>query len=123
MYTMLLLGMLGFGALFGVLLTHFTPTRLIQVVQAAAVLTLVFNLAASWKQEARRAVVPKAARPVAPSFSTTWARFASTGRTLRFMVAVAMGTAAFNMQDIILEPYGGEERSSYRSVPPPCSRR
>jgi BCD family chlorophyll transporter-like MFS transporter len=50
----------------------------------------------------------KAARPVAPSFSTTWARFASTGRTLRFMVAVAMGTAAFNMQDIILEPYGGE---------------
>ena len=91
MYTMLLLGMLGFGALFGVLLTHFTPTRLIQVVQAAAVLTLVFNLAASWKQEARRAVVPKAARPVAPSFSTTWARFASTGRTL---VEAARGALA-----------------------------
>jgi BCD family chlorophyll transporter-like MFS transporter len=27
---------------------------------------------------------------------------------LRFRVAVALGTAAFNMQDIILEPYGGE---------------
>lgn len=108
MYTMLLLGMLGFGALFGVLLTGFTPTRLIQVVQGAAVLTVVLNLAASWKQEPRRAAVPKSARQAAPSFSATWARFASAGQTVRFMVAVALGTAAFNMQDIILEPYGGE---------------
>jgi BCD family chlorophyll transporter-like MFS transporter len=30
------------------------------------------------------------------------------GRTLRFLLAVGLGTAAFNMQDIILEPYGGE---------------
>ena len=27
---------------------------------------------------------------------------------MRFLVAVGLGTAAFNMQDIILEPYGGE---------------
>ena len=26
----------------------------------------------------------------------------------RFLVAVGLGTAAFNMQDIVLEPYGGE---------------
>ena len=43
-----------------------------------------------------------------PSFRETWQRFASHGRSLRFLVAVGLGTAAFNMQDIILEPYGGE---------------
>jgi len=29
-------------------------------------------------------------------------------RSVRFLVTVALGTAAFNMQDIVLEPYGGE---------------
>ena len=33
--------------------------------------------------------------------------FAAQPRTLRFLVAVGLGTAAFNMQDVILEPYGG----------------
>jgi BCD family chlorophyll transporter-like MFS transporter len=31
-----------------------------------------------------------------------------TGRTPRFLVAVGLGTAAFSMQDILLEPYGGQ---------------
>jgi BCD family chlorophyll transporter-like MFS transporter len=107
MYTMLLIGMIGFGALFGVLLTGFTPQRLIQVIQGAAVVTLVLNLFAAWKQEARRTPVRRGDATPA-DFRATWARFAQTGRTMRFMVAVGLGTAAFNMQDIILEPYGGE---------------
>jgi BCD family chlorophyll transporter-like MFS transporter len=108
MYTMQLVGLVGFGAVFGVLLTGFTPTRLIQVIQGSAVLTVVFNLIAAWKQEARSRPKPKAKAGDEPSFSQTWARFSRTGRTLRFMVAVGLGTMAFNMQDIILEPYGGE---------------
>jgi BCD family chlorophyll transporter-like MFS transporter len=108
MYTMQLVGLVGFGAVFGVLLTGFTPTRLIQVIQGAAVLTVVLNLTAAWKQEARSRPAHRAADEAAPSFRATWARFASQGRTLRFMVAVGLGTMAFNMQDIILEPYGGE---------------
>jgi BCD family chlorophyll transporter-like MFS transporter len=108
MYTMQLVGLVGFGAVFGVLLTGFTPTRLIQVIQGSAVLTVVLNLVAAWKQEARSRPKSKAAAAEEPGFRETWARFSSTGRTLRFMVAVALGTMAFNMQDIILEPYGGE---------------
>jgi MFS transporter, BCD family, chlorophyll transporter len=107
MYTMLLVGMIGFGTVFGVLLEGFKPSRLIQVVQGAALLTLVLNLAAAWKQEPRSGPKPRAQGP-SPDFRTTWARFAAAGHTVRFMVAVALGTAAFNMQDIILEPYGGE---------------
>ncbi len=108
MYTMLLLGLIGFGAVFSLLLQEFTPRRLIQVVQGAAVITLVLNLLASWKQEPRRASSRAERQAPAAAFGATWARFAQSGRTLRFMVAVALGTAAFNMQDIILEPYGGE---------------
>ncbi len=108
MYTMQLVGIVGFGAVFGVILTGFTPTRLIQVIQGSAVLTVIFNVAAAWKQEPRSRPKPKAAAADEPTFRQTWARFSSAGRTLRFMVAVGLGTMAFNMQDIILEPYGGE---------------
>jgi BCD family chlorophyll transporter-like MFS transporter len=107
MYTMLLVGLVGFGAVFGVLLTNFSPTRLVQVIQGAAVLTVLLNFTAAWKQEVRSKPQRTKSEP-APSFSATWARFAANGRTLRFMVAVGLGTMAFNMQDIILEPYGGE---------------
>jgi BCD family chlorophyll transporter-like MFS transporter len=107
MYTMLMVGMVGFGSLFGALLTGFTPTRLVQVVQGAAVLTVLLNFAAAWKQEPRTASTKRRTTPQ-PDFRATWRRFARTGRTLRFMVAVGLGTAAFTMQDIILEPYGGE---------------
>jgi BCD family chlorophyll transporter-like MFS transporter len=107
MYTLLLTGMVGFGTLFSLMLEGFTPTRLIQVVQGAAVLTVLLNFTAAWKQEPRGLPRRRSDGP-SPSFKATWARFASTGRTLRFMVAVALGTMAFNMQDIILEPYGGE---------------
>ena len=36
------------------------------------------------------------------------ANFAATSNSTRIFVAVALGTAAFTMQDILLEPYGGE---------------
>jgi BCD family chlorophyll transporter-like MFS transporter len=107
MYVMLLVGMVGSGIAFSLLLADYSHTRLVQVVQATAVLTLVLNLVAVWKQEPRnrdRARAPVDATP----FRLAWREFAAHGRTTRFLLAVALGTAAFNMQDIILEPYGAE---------------
>ena len=107
MYVMLLLGMVTSGIAFGLLLANFSALRLIQVVQGAAMLTMALNIVALWKQEPRsRQRVDKSVPR--PSFRATWARFAAHGRSLRFLAAVGLGTAAFNMQDIILEPYGGE---------------
>jgi BCD family chlorophyll transporter-like MFS transporter len=109
MYVMLLIGMVGSGTFFGVVLADFSPKTLVQVVQGAALITLVLNSIALWKQEARnpeRAAMLKA--QVEPSFRDAWRRFISTGRARRFLWTVGLGTAAFNMQDIILEPYGGE---------------
>jgi BCD family chlorophyll transporter-like MFS transporter len=107
MYVVLLLGMIGSGFAFSVLLADFSALKLIQVVQGAAVVTFALNVIALWKQEARRSAPPR--EPDAPThFIEAWARFAGNGAVRRFLVAVGLGTAAFNMQDIILEPYGGE---------------
>jgi BCD family chlorophyll transporter-like MFS transporter len=109
MYVMLLVGMVGSGFAFAALLAEFSPQRLVQVVQGAAVLTLLVNLVALWKQEARDPQRALALRnePV-PVFLDAWRRFIRNGRARRFLWAVGLGTAAFNMQDIVLEPYGGE---------------
>jgi len=91
---------------FGTLLAKFSEFRLIQVVQGAAMVTMALNIFALWKQEARDPT--RAEDAPQPDFLDSWDRYASQGNAVRFLVAVSVGTAAFNMQDIILEPYGGE---------------
>jgi BCD family chlorophyll transporter-like MFS transporter len=107
MYTMLLVGMVAAGLAFGRLLANFTELRLIQVIQGAAMMTMALNLAALWKQEAR-GTVRRVAGAATAKFSDSWRAFTKHSRAIRFLVTVGLGTAAFNMQDIILEPYGGE---------------
>ena len=108
MYVMLLVGMVGAGLTFGRLLANFTEIRLIQVIQGAAVMTMALNLTALWKQEARGTVRPPPADQPTARFIDSWRAFTRHSRAIRFLVAVGLGTAAFNMQDIVLEPYGGE---------------
>lgn len=107
MYVMLLVGMVASGAAFGLLLADFTPMRLIQVVQGAAVATMALNLLALWKQEARDPTRGESP-PARPPFAQCWAAFTRGHRAARFLAAVGLGTAAFGMQDIILEPYGAQ---------------
>ena len=107
MYVMLLLGMVASGLLFSQLLADFNATRLVQVVQGAAILTMGFNIVALWKQEARNPRLT-AAEQERPAFRDSWHRFLQQRGATRFLVTVGLGTAAFNMQDIVLEPYGGE---------------
>ena len=108
MYVMLLAGMLVSSVIFGALLQGFTPVRLIQVVQGAGFISLVLNSIALWKQEARRSRSATDVQTARPAFRSSWARFTAFGKTRRFLLVVALGTAAFSMQDVILEPYGGE---------------
>ncbi len=109
MYVMLLFGMIAAALAFGALLSPFSPGRLIQVIQASAIATIVLNGVALWKQEARNpqaAVVQ--ARETAPSFRRAWDSFAQGGHAVRRLLAVGLGTMAFSMEDVLLEPYGGE---------------
>jgi len=107
MYVMLLLGMVVASAVFSLVLQEFSATRLVGVVQGAAIATMLFNTVALWKQEARGSIKREADTEPQERFRAVWQRFAAEPKTRRFLVAVALGTAAFNMQDIVLEPYGG----------------
>jgi len=107
MYVMLLVGMVTSGLAFGRFLANFSELRLIQVVQGAAVVTMALNLAALWKQEARNSGRTSIAAQSA-KFVDSWREFTRHRRAVRFLITVGLGTAAFNMQDIVLEPYGGE---------------
>ena len=105
LFAMLLLGMAVSAIAFGLLLRHFSEVRLIQVVQGAALVTMVLNSAALWKQEPRTST-PDANAPRL-GFGQAWSLFAGADRTRRRLVATALGTAGFSMQDVLLEPYGG----------------
>ena len=109
LYVMLLAGAVGGSLVFSFLLSDFSPERLIQVVQGTAVVVLLLNAAALWKQEPRDPQRVAAFKSqVTPPFREVWAQFIRAPHARRFLWATALGTMAFNMQDIVLEPYGGE---------------
>ena len=107
MYVMQLVGMLCSALVFGQLLAEYSPGRLIQVVQAAALITLVLNVVAMWKQEPRSRQ-RRPGTPVPESFSQAWRAFSGTPQVLRRLLVLALGTLAFAMEDVLLEPYGGQ---------------
>jgi len=107
MYVMLLVGMIVSAVIFGALLEDFNRGRLVQVVQGAAVVTIVLNVIAMWKQEARDAHKTRDGRQE-PTFRESWDSFISGSGAVRRLIAVGMGTMAFSMQDVLLEPYGGQ---------------
>jgi BCD family chlorophyll transporter-like MFS transporter len=109
MYVMLLVGMIGSALVFGALLVDFTAGRLVQVIQSCAVVTIFLNLIALWKQEARRPGRSRAAASAPEmTFGQAWQRFSEGEQALRRLLAVGVGTMAFSMSDILLEPYGGQ---------------
>jgi BCD family chlorophyll transporter-like MFS transporter len=108
MYVMLLLGMIASALAFGALLLNFSPGRLIQVIQGAAVLSVALNLVAMWKQETRRPPRGRAAPAADPTFRESWATFCEGEHAVRRLVIVGLGSMAFGMADILLEPFGGQ---------------
>ena len=108
LYVSLLAGMGAAAAVFGWLLSDFSQIRLIQVIQGAAVVTLALNLVALWRQEAVTPMTREERAAPRPKFREAWADLMAGGRAGRLLVAVVLGTLAFSMQDILLEPYGGE---------------
>ena len=108
MYVMLLVGMIGSALIFGQLLEDYSPGRLIQVIQGCAVVTIVLNAIALWKQESREEARARATIAREQSFKDSWATFKEGGQAISRLVAVGFGTMAFSMNDVLLEPYGGE---------------
>ncbi|MFN3643700.1 MAG: PucC family protein [Gemmobacter sp.] len=108
LYVMFLVGMGLSAVVVGWLLRDFTPLTLVRVVQGCAVATLALNLVALWKQEAVRPMTKAERAAPRPLFRDAWADLMRGGTAGRLIAVVVIGTLAFNMQDVLLEPYGGE---------------
>jgi BCD family chlorophyll transporter-like MFS transporter len=108
MYVMLLVGMIGSALVFGAALEDFTPGRLVQVIQGVAVASMVLNAVAMWKQELRHPRRGAAPLRADPTFAESWAQFCQGDGAVRRLVVVGIGTMAFGMADILLEPFGGQ---------------
>ncbi len=108
LYVMFLIGMALSAIVIGALLRDYSALRLVQVVQGTAVATLLLNLTALWRQERVKPMSRAEREAPRPLFRDAWADFASGGDAGRLLAVVFIGTMAFNMQDVLLEPYGGE---------------
>lgn len=108
LYVMYLVGMGVSAIVIGWLLRDFSGVLLISVVQGCAVVTLVLNVIALWKQERVRPMTKEDREAPKPSFKDAWADLTAGGTAGRLLAVVFLGTMAFNMQDVLLEPYGGE---------------
>ncbi len=104
----LLAGMLVSAIGFGALLTPFSQVTLIQVIQGAAMVTLVLNAIALWKQEARDPSRTRGRQPGDPGFGESLRALRAEAGWDRRLVAIGLGAAGFGMQDVLLEPYGGQ---------------
>ena len=107
LYVMLLVGMMLAAFAIGNFLIDFTATKLIQVIQGAAALTIGLNILALWKQEPRNRALTTSTK-VDPRFSEIWATYTAQPNAKRLLLAIGIGAMAFAMQDALLEPYGGE---------------
>jgi len=108
LYVMFLLGMALSGVVVGWLLRDYDPITLVRVVQGCALATLVLNLIALWRQEKVRPMNRAEREAPRPRFRDAWADLMAGGNAGRLLAVVVLGTLAFNMQDVLLEPYGGE---------------
>ena len=108
LYVTYLFGMAIAALVVGWLLRDFSDLRLIRVIQGCAVFTIVLNLVALWKQEHVRPQSAAERAAPRPRFGDAWTNYLSGGQAGRLLTVVACGTLAFNMQDVLLEPYGGQ---------------
>ena len=107
LYVMLLVGMVASALVFGWLLADYSELRLIQVIQGAAVATVFINFFALWKQEPRRPDLTRHDRP-RQSLRSAWQALGDDRALRRVLLTVGVGTLAFTMQDVLLEPYGAQ---------------
>ena len=108
LYVMFLLGMAVSAVVIGWLLKDFGQIRLVRVVQGAAATGIVLSLIAFWRQERVRPMSKAEREAPRPLFRDAWRDYLSGGTAGRLLAVVFVGTMAFNMQDVLLEPYGGE---------------
>jgi BCD family chlorophyll transporter-like MFS transporter len=108
LYIMFLVGMGVSALVVGWLLRDYDPITLVRVVQGCGAATLVLNIIALWKQEKVTPMTREERDAPRPLFRDAWRDLLAGGTAGRLLAVVVLGTLSFQMQDVLLEPYGGE---------------
>lgn len=108
LYVMFLLGMALSALIIGWLLRNFDQVLLIRVVQGCAAVTMILNMIALWQQEHAKPMSRAERDAPRPRFSDAWRDLMAGGSAGRLLCVVVLGTMGFQMQDVLLEPYGGQ---------------
>jgi MFS transporter, BCD family, chlorophyll transporter len=103
-WIMMIFGLVVTAIVSGKLLDPYTPMRLVAVTMSVSAIALVLTLVGLWGQE-RVAIrpVPKRALKFAEVLREMWAE----PRTRAFTIFVFASMTAYNLQDLILEPFAG----------------
>lgn len=99
----LLVGQIISAVVIGSYLRDFHPMKLVQVMQTASVLFLVLAVTAIWKQDQ-----PVEIEGDEDGFSKKIWSVMSERRMKLFFAVLFVGTLGLTMQDVLLEPYGGQ---------------
>ncbi|MGY9045569.1 hypothetical protein P775_06115 [Puniceibacterium antarcticum] len=105
-WIMMIFGLAATGITAGILLDPYSPTRLVVVTAGVCAIALILAVIGTWGQER----TPARARPK-PNRDASFAQVArelwADARVRRFTIFVFASMLAYNLQDLILEPFAG----------------
>jgi MFS transporter, BCD family, chlorophyll transporter len=103
-WIMMIFGLVVTAIVAGALLDPYTPARLVAVTAGVAVVAILLTLAGLWGQE--RGLVPQRPDAQVP-FRAVLAEMWADPRSRAFTIFVFAAMTAYNLQDLILEPFAG----------------
>jgi MFS transporter, BCD family, chlorophyll transporter len=103
-WIMMIFGLVVTAIVAGILLDPYSPARLVAVTAGVAAVAILLTLAGLWGQE--RGLAPAPPRADVP-FRAVLAEMWADPRTRAFTIFVFAAMTAYNLQDLILEPFAG----------------
>ncbi len=103
-WIMMILGLVVTAISAGALLDPYSPARLVAVTVGVCVVAIALTLIGVWRQESKAAHIT--AKPDVP-FRTVLAEMWADPRARAFTIFVFASMTAYNLQDLILEPFAG----------------
>ncbi|MEM6909211.1 MAG: BCD family MFS transporter [Pseudomonadota bacterium] len=108
-WIMMIAGIVVSAITVGALLKPFSPERLIWVASGLALTTVAVTALATFRLETGHHVFKETAKSsAAPDFRTAIAEIFAEPAARRFTIFIFVSMVAYNMQDLILEPFAGK---------------
>ncbi|MEO0463506.1 MAG: BCD family MFS transporter [Pseudomonadota bacterium] len=108
-WIMMIAGIVASAIAVGALIKPFTPERLMEVAFGLAAVTITLTIAATFRLERGHHVFAETAKAEdAPDFASAIREIFAEPAARRFTIFIFVSMMAYNMQDLILEPFAGQ---------------